>query len=170
MRRPTAVDPRLVVEPGCFNYKSVPFPPTDRIPEPRGFRACRQGSAIREDLAPVVELLNQNGRHHRRLNDLERYLSQHVGRNPRWEAFRGRNVSTEGRLALITDRACPGCEMRGTGGTSGESDSTTFVDPLPDSCEIDLAVQRSRGRSRKVGFAIRQTRDPGRRVVQPLRV
>ena len=70
------IEPALVIEPCRIHYKRIPFPLADRKAEPGGSGIFRQGPAVGENLAKLIELFLKDDRLPWRLNDFE-WVARH---------------------------------------------------------------------------------------------
>src|SRR5579864_151112 len=91
MRIAAGVEPCLIVESDCIHHQRIFIPLTNRISKPGRIEERRMRAAIGENLAIVVELLEQDRSECRRLYDLEGNRNQHrAGQPMRQTAARGK--------------------------------------------------------------------------------
>src|SRR5262245_41089552 len=155
------VDPHVIDEAIRVNHEHVVLPLADRSSEPRTRGTRRWYGTSRQDLAVVVELLVEDQRESRRLDDLEGLWNSDRFRKAMRETSSARHVLAAILPALLEDRFSSRrhrCNVRPSG--IPDIPSATERSP-PDAREIRLAVRRARRGSRQIRRAVRPPRGAG---------
>ena len=167
------IEPAAIPQADRVDDKRVALPSTDRVTKPRRLGILRQRTSVGEHLAEHeadLRFVQQYGLG-RRLDDLElidRINSRNAGRHAEAE----RVVDVIAPLALRLDAGRPRRHLHvGWCQVLREIEEETIRSPsLPDARQVRLAVGQAWRSRIQVRLAIRQPRNAGRRIGEPLRV